>query len=68
MENFTDDTDKRKRSSNWDSSEISLLRQLVQDNMSTLQTDQFCDQQQKELYLERHCCPDQFARLTSQNR
>lgn len=36
MENFTDDTDKRKRSSNWDSSEISLLRQLVQDNMSTL--------------------------------
>lgn len=38
MENFTDDTDKRKRSSNWDSSEISLLRQLVQDNMSTLRS------------------------------
>ena len=38
MENFTDGTDKRKRSSNWDSSEISLLRQLVQDNMSTLRS------------------------------
>ena len=34
MENFTDD--KRKRSSNWDSSEITLLQQLVQENMSTL--------------------------------
>ena len=36
MENFTDD--KRKRSSNWDSSEITLLRQLVQENMSTLRS------------------------------
>ena len=29
---------KRKRSSNWDSSEITLLQQLVQENMSTLQS------------------------------
>lgn len=29
---------KRKRSSNWDSSEITLLRQLVQENMSTLRS------------------------------
>jgi hypothetical protein len=36
MENFTDD--KRKRSSNWDSSEITLLQQLVQENMSTLRS------------------------------
>ena len=36
MEIFTDD--KRKRSSNWDSSEIILLRQLVQENMSTLRS------------------------------
>jgi hypothetical protein len=36
MENFTDD--KRKRSSNWDSSEITL-QQLVQENMSTLRSN-----------------------------
>jgi len=36
MEIFTDD--KRKRISNWDSSEIILLRQLVQENMSTLRS------------------------------
>jgi hypothetical protein len=36
MENCADD--KRKRSSNWDSSEITLLQQLVQENMSTLRS------------------------------
>jgi hypothetical protein len=36
MENFTDD--KKKRSSNWDSSVITLLQHLVQENMSTLRS------------------------------
>jgi hypothetical protein len=36
MENFTDD--KKKRSSNWDSSVITLLQHLVQENLFTLRS------------------------------
>ena len=57
MENFTDD--KRKRSSNWDSSEITL-RQLVQENMSTLRSNftNSVTNSRKNSYLEKHCCAD----------
>lgn len=38
MAEFPDDADKKKRSSNWDSAEMTMLQQLVNDNITVLRS------------------------------
>ena len=38
MAEFPDDADKKKRSSNWDSAEMTMLQQLVNDNITVIRS------------------------------